>query len=58
MENYRPIGTPIDANFKMDMIISMMYPTIDFRPDLTASVYYLSTFQANPCIELCLALNI
>lgn len=54
--------TPMDANFHYDdnkidlayeqncrsLIGSLMYATVGSRPDLAASVYYLSRFQSKP----------
>ncbi|KAK9696674.1 Reverse transcriptase (RNA-dependent DNA polymerase) [Popillia japonica] len=63
MSECNRIETPMDANFKLDencivdpsyenqcrsLIGSLMYATVASRPDLAASVYYLSRFQSRP----------
>lgn len=72
MENCKGCDTPMDINFRFDenetvdmtyehkcrsLIGSLMYATVGSRPDLAASVYYLSRFQSKPNAGLWRALK-
>lgn len=72
MENCKCIESPMDANYKFNencdidysyekqcrvLIGSLMYATVGSRPDLAASVYYISRFQSKPGLELWKALK-